>query len=132
MGSGITTALLLSNIHVVLKELNSEYLQKGIKKIEANLQALVTKGKLDEYGVRKALSFLRGVSDYSEFKDVDLVVEAVIEDLSLRQSIFEEIEKACPPHCILASGTFDIDLNEIGNRPALKLVLLDLELIFSG
>ncbi|EOY29700.1 Enoyl-CoA hydratase/isomerase family, putative isoform 4 [Theobroma cacao] len=116
MGSGITTALILSNIHVVLKELNSEYLQRGIKKIEANLQALVTKGKLDENGVKKALSFLRGVSDYSEFKDVDLVIEAVIEDLSLKQSIFEEIDKVCPPHCILASGTSGIDLNKIGER----------------
>ncbi|XVE97557.1 hypothetical protein REPUB_Repub03eG0029500 [Reevesia pubescens] len=116
MGSGITTALILSNIHVVLKELNSECLQKGIKKIEANLQGLVMKGKLDEFGVKKALSFLRGVSDYSEFKDVDLVIEAVIEDLSLKQSIFEELEKVCPPHCILASGTSGIDLNEIGAK----------------
>ncbi|XVE71042.1 hypothetical protein DITRI_Ditri10aG0118400 [Diplodiscus trichospermus] len=116
MGSGITTALILSNFHVVLKELNSEYLQKGIKKIEANLQGLVMKGKLDENGVKKALSFLKGASDYSEFKNVDLVIEAVVEDLSLKQTIFEEIEKACPPHCILASGTSGIDLNEIGER----------------
>ena len=42
--------------------------------------------------------------------------QAVIEDLSLKQSIFEEIEKACPPYCILASGTSGIDLNEIGER----------------
>ena len=41
----------------------------------ANLQGLVMRGKLDEYGVKKALSFLRGVSDYSEFKDVDMVIE---------------------------------------------------------
>ncbi|OMO61880.1 Crotonase superfamily [Corchorus capsularis] len=116
MGSGITTSLILSNINVILKEVNSEYLQKGIQKIEANLQALVMKGKLDENGVKRALSNLRGVSDYSDFRDMDMVIEAVIEDLSLKQSIFEEIEKICPPNCILASGTSGIDLNEIGKR----------------
>ncbi|KAK6944960.1 3-hydroxyacyl-CoA dehydrogenase, C-terminal [Dillenia turbinata] len=116
MGSGIATALILSNTYVVLKEINEEYLQKGIKMIEANIRGLVAKGKLTQQKAGTALSFLKGVLDYSEFKDVDMVIEAVIENISLKQKIFSDIEKACPPHCILATNTSTIDLNVIGEK----------------
>ncbi|XP_010254066.1 PREDICTED: peroxisomal fatty acid beta-oxidation multifunctional protein AIM1 [Nelumbo nucifera] len=116
MGSGIATALLLSNISVILKEINSEYLQKGMKSIEANLRSLVTRGKLTQDKAEKAFSILKGVLDYSEFKNVDMVIEAVIENIPLKQSIFNELEKSCPPHCILATNTSTIDLNIIGEK----------------
>ncbi|XWS17283.1 hypothetical protein CRYUN_Cryun33cG0054100 [Craigia yunnanensis] len=116
MGSGIATALIMSNIFVVLKEVNSEYLLKGIKMIEANIRGLVTRGKLTKDKAEKALSMLKGVLDYTEFKDVDMVIEAVIENVPLKQKIFSEIEKACPPHCILATNTSTIDINLIGEK----------------
>ncbi|CAI9758987.1 unnamed protein product [Fraxinus pennsylvanica] len=116
MGSGIATALILSNIYVVLKEINSDYLLKGIKTIETNIRDLVSRKRLAQDNAEKALSMLKGVLDYFEFMDVDLVIEAVIEDVSLKQKIFSEIEKACPPHCILASNTSTIDLNIVGEK----------------
>ncbi|KAL0873025.1 hypothetical protein Bca101_022730 [Brassica carinata] len=116
MGSGIATALLLSNTRVVLKEINPEYLQKGLKSVEANLKSLVSRGKLTQDKAGKALSLLKGVLDYAEFKDVDMVIEAVIENIQLKQKIFKEIEEICPPHCILASNTSTIDLNVIGEK----------------
>ncbi|OMO58152.1 Crotonase superfamily [Corchorus olitorius] len=116
MGSGIATALLVSNIYVVLKEVNSEFLLKGIKTIEANIRGLASRGKLTKDKAEKALSMLKGVLDYSEFKDVDMVIEAVIESVPLKQKIFSEIEKVCPSHCILASNTSTIDLNLIGEK----------------
>uniref|UniRef100_M4D1J7 Uncharacterized protein n=1 Tax=Brassica campestris TaxID=3711 RepID=M4D1J7_BRACM len=116
MGSGIATALLLSNIRVVLKEINSEYLLKGIKSVEANLKGLVSRGKLTQDKAGKAFSLLKGVLDYTEFKDVDMVIEAVIENIQLKQKIFKEIEEVCPPNCILASNTSTIDLNVIGEK----------------
>ncbi|XP_042497276.1 peroxisomal fatty acid beta-oxidation multifunctional protein AIM1-like [Macadamia integrifolia] len=116
MGSGIATAFILSNISVILKEVNAEYLQKGMKAIEENLKGLVVKGKMTRDKAEKALSILKGVLDYSEFKNVDMVIEAVIESIPLKQSIFSEIEKICPPHCILATNTSTIDLNIIGEK----------------
>ncbi|KAK3034326.1 hypothetical protein RJ639_032224 [Escallonia herrerae] len=116
MGSGIATTLILSNIFVVLKEINSEYLLKGIKFVEANVRGLVTRKKLSHDKAEKALSMLKGVLDYSEFRDVDMVIEAVIENVPLKQKIFGEIEKACPPHCILATNTSTIDLNVVGEK----------------
>ncbi|MBA0764399.1 hypothetical protein Gotri_013755 [Gossypium trilobum] len=116
MGSGIATALIVNNIFVVLKEVNSEYLLKGIKTVEANVRGLANRGKITKDKAEKALSMLKGVLDYSEFKDVDMVIEAVIENVALKQKIFSEIEKACPPHCILATNTSTIDLNLIGEK----------------
>lgn len=116
MGSGIATALLLGNIQVFLKEINAELLAKGIKSIEGNIKSLVARGRLVQDKAEKALSYLKGVLDYSEFKDVDMVIEAVIENVPLKQKIFSDLEKICPPHCILASNTSTIDLNVVGEK----------------
>ncbi|XP_019238241.1 PREDICTED: peroxisomal fatty acid beta-oxidation multifunctional protein-like [Nicotiana attenuata] len=116
MGSGIATALIRSSVQVILKEIDYDCLQKSLKSVEVNLQSLVKGGHLVEEKMKKAFSLLKGVVDYEEFRDVDMVIEAVNEDTLLKQSIFEEIEKICPPHCILASNTSTIDLNVIGAR----------------
>ncbi|KAL3625476.1 Altered inheritance of mitochondria protein 1 [Castilleja foliolosa] len=116
MGSGIATTLILSDINVVLKEINSQLLLKGINAIEGNVRSLVSRKRLAQGKAEKALLMLKGVLDYSEFKDVDMVIEAVIENISLKQKIFDDLEKACPPHCILASNTSTIDLNIIGQK----------------
>ncbi|XP_077219340.1 enoyl-CoA hydratase/isomerase family [Tasmannia lanceolata] len=116
MGSGIATALILSNISVILKEISSDYLKKGMQMIAANIHGQVKKGAIAQDKADKALSLLEGVLDYSEFKHVDMVIEAVIENIPLKQSIFRDIEKACPPHCILATNTSTIDLNVVGEK----------------
>ncbi|KAK9071962.1 hypothetical protein SSX86_008393 [Deinandra increscens subsp. villosa] len=116
MGSGIATTLILSNINVVLKEVNSEYLIKGIKMIEANIRGVIARKRLAQSAADKALSMIKGVTDYLEFKDVDMVIEAAIENVQLKQEIFSEIEEACPPQCILATNTSTIDLNLVGRK----------------
>ncbi|CAN1169937.1 Peroxisomal fatty acid beta-oxidation multifunctional protein AIM1 [Linum perenne] len=95
MGSGIATALITSNIYVVLKEVNSEYLLKGIKTIEENIRNLETRGKLTNDKAKKALSMLKGVLDYSDFKDVDMVIEVCCQTTSSTQSLLRPIIKIC-------------------------------------
>ncbi|KAF5465456.1 hypothetical protein F2P56_015465 [Juglans regia] len=116
MGSGIATALILSNYPVILKEVNDKFLQAGIGRVRANLQSRVKKGKMSQEKFEKTISLLKGALDYESFKDVDMVIEAVIENVSLKQQIFADLEKYCPPHCILASNTSTIDLNLIGEK----------------
>lgn len=116
MGSGIATALLVSNISVVLKEVNPQVLQRGQKTIAANLEDLVKRGSLAKDRINKVMSLLKGTLDYSDFKDVDMAIETVIEDIPLKQSTLSDIEKFCPPHCILATNTSTISLNVIGKR----------------
>ncbi|XP_021911086.1 peroxisomal fatty acid beta-oxidation multifunctional protein-like [Carica papaya] len=88
--------------------------------LTANVQGLVSRGKLTRDKAEKALSMLKGVTDYSEFNDVDMVIEAVIENVPLKQKIFSEIEKICPPHCLLATNTSTIDLNLVGEKTNAK------------
>ncbi|KAK4725772.1 hypothetical protein R3W88_030689 [Solanum pinnatisectum] len=116
MGSGIATALLLSNYPVILKEVNDKFLQAGLGRVKANLQSSVKKGKMSQEKFEKTLSLLKGALDYEDFRDVDMVIEAVIENVSLKQQIFADLEKYCPPHCILGSNTSTIDLNLIGEK----------------
>ncbi|KAK8963288.1 Peroxisomal fatty acid beta-oxidation multifunctional protein [Platanthera guangdongensis] len=116
MGSGIATTLILNGVHVVLKEIDSALLQRGINSVTGNLEGLVKKGSLTLDKKNKVLSHLKGTLDYSDFKEVDMVIEAVIEKVPLKQSIFNEIEKICPRHCILATNTSTIDLNIIGEK----------------
>ncbi|KAK7387916.1 hypothetical protein VNO78_22714 [Psophocarpus tetragonolobus] len=116
MGSEIATALILSNYPVILKEVNEKFLDAGINRIKANLYSRVKKGKLTQENFEKTVSLLKGTLDYESFKDVDMVIEAVIENVSLKQQIFADLEKYCPPHCIFASNTSTIDLNLIGER----------------
>ncbi|XP_048497418.1 peroxisomal fatty acid beta-oxidation multifunctional protein MFP2 isoform X2 [Beta vulgaris subsp. vulgaris] len=116
MGSGIATALILSSYPVVLKEVNQKFLEAGIGRVKANLQSRVKKGKMTEEKFEKTISLLEGALDYDSFRDVDIVIEAVIENVSLKQQIFGDLEKYCPPHCILASNTSTIDLNLIGEK----------------
>ncbi|CAL0309646.1 unnamed protein product [Lupinus luteus] len=116
MGSGIATCFILSNYHVILKEVNEKFLDAGLNRIKANLQSRVKKGKMTQERFEKAVSLLKGTIDYESFKDVDLVIEAVIEKVSLKQQIFADLEKYCPPHCILATNTSTIDLDLIGER----------------
>ncbi|KAM0832750.1 hypothetical protein ACQ4PT_064698 [Festuca glaucescens] len=116
MGSGIATALLVGNISVVLKEVNAQFLQRGQKTIAGNLEGLVKRGSLTKDKMNKAILLLKGALDYEDFKDVDMVIEAVIEKVPLKQSIFADLEKVCPPHCILASNTSTIDLNVVGEK----------------
>lgn len=116
MGSGIATALILSNYPVILKEVNDNFLQAGMGRVKANLQSRVKKGNMSREKFEKTFSLLKGSLDYESFRDVDMVIEAVIENVSLKQQIFADLEKYCPPHCILASNTSTIDLNLIGEK----------------
>ncbi|CAL4895620.1 unnamed protein product [Urochloa decumbens] len=116
MGSGIATSLILNHYPVVLKEENEKFLNAGVDRIKANLQSHVRKGKMTQEKCEKTLSLLTGVLDYERFKDVDLVIEAVMDNVKLKQQIFAELERHCPPHCILATTTSTIDLRLIGQN----------------
>jgi len=116
MGSGIATALILSGYPVILKEVNDRFLQAGLERIKANLQSRVNKGKMSQEKFEKIFSLVHGTVDYENFRNVDIVIEAVIENVALKQQIFSDLEKFCPPHCVLATNTSTIDLNLIGQK----------------
>ena len=108
MGSSIATSLVLNNIPVVLKEVNAGFLQQGINRISTNLKSHVKKGSMTQEKFEKTMSLITGVVDYAEFRNVDMVIEAVIKKISLKQEIFSDLENICLAHNILASNTSTI------------------------
>ncbi|XP_041012132.1 glyoxysomal fatty acid beta-oxidation multifunctional protein MFP-a-like [Juglans microcarpa x Juglans regia] len=120
IGSAIATALTLSNYQVILKEVDEKLLQAAIGRVRADLQSSLKKGKMSREKFEKTLSLLNGVLDYESFEDVDMVIEAATEDVSLKQQTFADLEKYCPPHCIFASSDYTIDLNLIADRTKSK------------
>lgn len=116
MGSGIATALVLNNMFVILKEVNEKFLDAGINRVKANLQSFVKRGRMTKDDYEKKLSLLSGVLDYEQFRDADVVIEAVIEDILLKQKIFSDLERYCHSNCIIATNTSTIDLQLIGQK----------------
>ncbi|GAX81453.1 hypothetical protein CEUSTIGMA_g8882.t1 [Chlamydomonas eustigma] len=116
MGSGIATALILSRFNVILKEVNQQFLDGGMSRIKSNLNSRVKKGAMSQAQADVALSKVKGALDYADFKKVDMVIEAVIEDIPLKQRIFADLEKETRPDCILSTNTSTIDINLVGQK----------------
>ena len=116
MGSGIATACILVDVKVILKEVNEKFLEGGMSRIKSNLASRVKKGKMTEQAAAQAMSLVVGTLDYSNFKSADMVIEAVIEDVKLKQTIFADLERACRPDAILSSNTSTIDIELIGDK----------------
>ncbi len=116
MGAGIAISLLMKNIPVILKEVNQKFLEAGVERILNDIQTVVKARKMNPMVVEYLMRQLTPQLTYDNFDKVDLVIEAVIEDIPLKQRIFAELEKVCSPTCILASNTSTIDIDIIAKN----------------
>jgi 3-hydroxyacyl-CoA dehydrogenase len=113
MGGGISMNFLNRGISVTLIEASQEALNRGIGIVENNYTNSARKGRMTEDDVTERLALLTGSLDYQALSGVDLVIEAVFEDMGLKKSVFESIDDICKPGCVLASNTSYLDINEI-------------------
>ncbi|RMX11168.1 3-hydroxyacyl-CoA dehydrogenase [Vandammella animalimorsus] len=113
MGGGIAMNFLNAGIPVTILETKQEALDRGLATIRKNYEAQVKKGKLaqDKYEARMAL--LKPTLSYDDLKDVDLVIEAVFEDMGVKEQVFKKLDDVLKPGAILASNTSTLDLNQI-------------------
>ncbi len=122
MGAGIATAALLSGFSVVLIEMKDEAAKAAHERISGNLQGALKRGKIDQAKFDHLTGEALTVStDYASLSDVDLVVEAVFEDMDVKKQVFGKLDAVCKPGCVLASNTSYLDVNEIAastSRPA--------------
>ncbi len=88
MGSGIATACALAGMQVLLKEVNQKFLDAGLGRVRSNLASRVKKGRMTAQQAEAVGARVRGVLDYAEFGRVDMVIEAVIEDVKLKQQVW--------------------------------------------
>ncbi len=114
MGSGIATACLLSGLNVVLLEMTAEAADAARGRIEGNLGGALKRGKISQTRFDELTSKALSLStDYHSLGDVDLVIEAVFEDMDVKKQVFAQLDAVCKPGAILASNTSYLDINEI-------------------
>ena len=113
MGSGISMNFLDRGIPVTLLEATRESLDRGIGVIETHYAKSAERGRITHEDVKTRMSLLTGSLDYKALSGVDLVVEAVFEDMDLKKSVFETIDHICKPGCVLASNTSYLSIDEI-------------------
>ena len=113
MGSGIATVCLLAGLRVTLIENKQENLNKGAAKIEENLQGAVKRGKLTAENLSKIRALLQPSLNIEDLAQVDLVIEAVFEDMNVKKEIFKKLDSICKAGAVLASNTSYLDINEI-------------------
>ena len=113
MGGGIAMNFANAGIPVILLELKQEALDKGLALIRNNYQNSAKKGKLSQDDVETRMALLQGTTEYSALTDVDLVIEAVFEKMSVKKDVFKALDAVCKPGAILASNTSTLDVNEI-------------------
>lgn len=120
MGSGVAQVAAQIGFDVVLRDIKDEFVERGLGAIGKFLAKSVEKGKLEASEKDAILGRIKGTTEMSALKEVDFVVEAVIEDLDLKKSVFKELDDLCRPEVILASNTSSMSLTEIAsatNRP---------------
>jgi 3-hydroxyacyl-CoA dehydrogenase len=113
MGGGIAMNFLNAGIPVVLLEQQQAALDRGLATIHKNYQAQVTKGKLKQDKLDQRLALLRSTLSYADLADADLVIEAVFEDMGVKEQVFKQLDAVMKPGAILASNTSTLDLNRI-------------------
>ena len=114
MGAGIATNALLSGFNVVLIEMTQEAADAARDRIGGNLQGALKRGKISQAKYDAMITTGLEISiNYDSLKDVDLVVEAVFEDMAVKHEVFAKLDAVCRPGCVLASNTSYLDVNEI-------------------
>jgi len=113
MGSGIAQLGAQIGCHVVMRDIETRFVDGGMKKIDIFLSKSVEKGKMDAKEKDAILARIRGTIDMDDLRDVDFVVEAVSEDLALKKGVFKELDELCRPEVVLATNTSSMSITEI-------------------
>lgn len=113
MGSGIAQVAAQAGMDVVVREVNQGLLDKGMGRIRKFLDGGVAKGKMTKEDADQVFGRLRPVTDLGELAGSDLVVEAVTENLKVKEEVFSTLDAACPEHTLLASNTSSLSIVEM-------------------
>ncbi|MBD7961420.1 3-hydroxyacyl-CoA dehydrogenase NAD-binding domain-containing protein [Comamonas avium] len=113
MGGGISMNFLNAGIPVTILETKAEALERGVATIKKNYEAQVKKGKLKEDKYAQRMALLSTTLSYDDLKDCDLIIEAVFEELGVKEIVFKQLDAVAKPGAILASNTSTLDVDKI-------------------
>jgi 3-hydroxyacyl-CoA dehydrogenase len=113
MGGGIAMALANIGIPVTLVDASAQGLERGVARVQENYAGSVSRGKLAADEVQKRLALIRGSVRIEDVREADMVIEAVFEDLALKQDLFRQLDALARPGAILATNTSGLDIDAI-------------------
>ena len=120
MGHGIALVAAKSGFDVILRDIDEEFVKTGLKKIESFLDKSIEKGKMKPEEKNEIISNLKGATNINDLKGVDLIIEAIFENIKIKKELFKELDKICKKDTYFASNTSTIpitDLASVTNRP---------------
>ena len=115
MGHGIALVVAQAGFDVVIRDTTDDFVKKGIGKIEKFLDKSIEKGKLSADDKKKILNRIKGTSKLDDLKNMDLIVEAIFENIQVKKQLFKELDSICKKECIFASNTSTIPITDIAS-----------------
>lgn len=113
MGSGIAEISARAGYQIIIAEVNQQLLDKGMAALKGSIDRGISRGKLTAEDGKAALSRITGTIKMEDFKQCDLVVEAIIEKMEEKRKLFASLDKICPPHTVFASNTSCLSIIDI-------------------
>ncbi len=113
MGSGIAQVAAAAGFSVIMNDIKDEFVEKGFSAIEKSLGRLVKKEKISEKDKEEVLSRIEGSTSLEDMIRADFVVEAIVEDESVKKAVFKELDAYCKEHVILSTNTSSISITKI-------------------
>ncbi|MBI2247925.1 MAG: 3-hydroxybutyryl-CoA dehydrogenase [Armatimonadetes bacterium] len=115
MGSGIVEVCARGGYQVAVREVNDDLLKKGLSRVEGSMQRGLQRGKLTEADAEAARGRIRGTTNLRDLAQSDLIIEAVVEQMDLKQQVFGELDELCPPQTVFASNTSSLSITEMAS-----------------
>ena len=115
MGNGIAQVASQAGYNVVMRDVESQLVDRGLKSIDKFLAKSIEKGKITVDDKNALMGRIKGTTKMEDMKDVDFVVEVVFEDLDLKKKVFKELDEIIRPDVILATNTSSMSITEIAN-----------------
>jgi 3-hydroxybutyryl-CoA dehydrogenase len=115
MGSGIVEVCAKAGYEVIVSEINEEFLQKGMDRINKSLSRAVSKGKATQEEMDATLGRVKGTTKMADFAPCDLVIEAAVENMELKKQIFIELDGILRPEAIIGSNTSSLCITEMAS-----------------
>ena len=113
MGAEIALSFAMSGYEVVMTDISLELAEKGKSHLNRSLDRKIKKGTFKKEKMDSTLSRIIPVADYDRLKDADLVIEAISEDLEIKQKAFAAIDKICKPECVFATNTSSLPVTKL-------------------
>jgi 3-hydroxybutyryl-CoA dehydrogenase len=115
MGNGIAQVAAEAGFDVIMRDIEDNFVHRGMSTINKNLGRAVDKGKKSKEEAEEVISRIRGTTNLEDLKNADLVIEAVIENMELKRELYKDLDRICLPDTVIASNTSGLSITEMAS-----------------